>query len=172
MHAFDKQLKETIFVKNSDLKKVFFSTLLIVTFCSCGKIDLFEKQVQIPAQKWFYNDVPEFTFHIEDTTSLYNIYVVLRHTDLYGFNNVWMRIGSRAPGDSMTFQNLNIRLASGASWKGTGMDDIYEIRELISPGPVSFNRTGDYHFTIAQIMRENPLLYILNVGVRVEKIPN
>ena len=159
-------------MKNPDLKKVLFFTLLIATFCSCGKIDLYEKQVQIPAQKWFYNDVPEFNFQIEDTTSLYNIYVVLRHTDLYGFNNVWLRIGSQAPGDSMSYQNLNIRLASGSSWKGTGMDDIYEIREMISPGPVSFNKTGDYHFKIAQIMRENPLRYILNVGLRVEKIPD
>lgn len=159
-------------MKNSDLKKVLFFTLLIATFCSCGKIDLYEKQVQIPAQKWFYNNIPEFTFHIEDTASLYNIYVVLRHTDLYGFNNIWLRVGSQAPGDTITLQNLNIRLATGSSWKGTGMDDIYEIRELISPGPVAFNKKGDYHFTIAQIMRENPLRYILNVGIRVEKVPN
>lgn len=165
-------LKETIFVKNSDLKKVIFITLIITTFCSCGKIDLFEKQVQIPSQKWFYNDVPEFTFQINDTNSLYNIYVVLRHTDLYNYNNLWIRMGSKAPGDSMSYQNLNIRLADGQSWKGTGMDDIYEVRELISPGPVSFKKSGDYTFTIAQIMRENPLMYILNVGLRVEKIPN
>ena len=166
------RLKETIFVKNSDLKKVFLFSLFITTFCSCGKIDLFEKQSRIPAQNWFYNNVPEFTFQINDTASLYNIYVVLRHTDLYNYNNVWLRIGSKAPGDSMTYQNLNIRLSAGTSWKGTGMDDIYEIRELISPGPVSFNKPGDYTFNIAQIMRENPLKYILNVGLRVEKIPN
>jgi gliding motility-associated lipoprotein GldH len=168
----EMRLKETIFVKNSDLKKVFLFSLLITTFCSCGKIDLFEKQSRIPAQNWFYNNVPEFTFQINDTASLYNIYVVLRHTDLYNYNNVWLRIGSKAPGDSMTYQNLNIRLSTGTSWKGTGMDDIYEIRELISPGPVSFNKPGDYTFNIAQIMRENPLKYILNVGLRVEKIPN
>ena len=159
-------------MKNSDLKKVIFIALLITTICSCGKIDLYEKQAQIPAQKWFYNNVPEFTFQIEDTASLYNIYVVLRHTDLYGFNNVWLRVGSQAPGDSISYQNLNLRLATGTSWKGTGMDDIYEIREMISPGPVSFNKTGDYHFTIAQIMRENPLRYIMNVGLRVEKVPD
>ncbi|MEO6683831.1 MAG: gliding motility lipoprotein GldH [Ginsengibacter sp.] len=154
------------------MKKAFFISLLIATFCSCGKIDLYEKQAQIPSQKWFYNNVPEFSFHISDTASLYNIYVVLMHTDLYGYNNIWLRVGSRAPEDSMSFQNLNIRLTEGASWKGTGMDNIYEIRELISPGPVSFNKLGDYDFTIAQIMRENPLNYILNVGLRIEKIPN
>ena len=159
-------------MKNFDLKKVLFIALLVATSSSCGKIDLYEKQVQIPAQKWFYNDVPEFTFQIEDTSALYNIYVVLRHTDLYSFNNVWLRIGSQAPADSMSYQNLNIRLATGSSWKGTGMDDIYEIREMISPGPVSFNKIGDYHFNIAQIMRENPLRYIMNVGLRIEKVPN
>lgn len=152
------------------MKKILLIILSAWTLYSCGKIDLYEKQVQIPAQKWSYNLVPEFTFQIDDTASAYNIYVVLRHTDLYGYNNVWLRVGSQAPDDSMTYQNINIRLSKGDSWKGTGMDDIYEVRELISPGPVTFSKAGQYNFSIAQIMREDPLRYIMNVGLRVEKI--
>ena len=49
------------------------------------------------------------------------------------------------------------------------MDDIYELRKNITPGPVSFKRPGNYIFAIAQIMRENPLLHIMDVGIRVEK---
>lgn len=159
-------------MKKNPLKNILFIVGLLSGLSSCGKIDLFEKQVQIPSQEWFYNNVPEFTFQIEDTSALYNIYLVLRHTDLYAYNNIWLRIGSRAPADSLTYQNLNLRLVEGAAWKGTGMDDIFETRELISPGPVSFNKVGEYHFTVAQIMRENPLKYIMNVGLRVEKIPH
>ena len=154
------------------MKNILFIVVLVVGLVSCGKIDLFEKQAQIPSQEWLYNYIPEFDFYIEDTAALYNIYLVLRHTDLYAYNNIWVRIGSRAPEDSVTYQNLNIRLVEGASWKGVGMDNIFETRELISPGPVSFGKTGNYHFSIAQIMRENPLNYIMNVGLRVEKIPH
>jgi hypothetical protein len=50
------------------------------------------------------------------------------------------------------------------------MEDIYEVRKNISPAPFSFKRSGDYTFSIAQIMRENPLSNILSVGIRVEKV--
>ena len=151
--------------------KLSLLILLSLFIFSCGKIDLFEKQAQIPSQQWFYNNVPQFTFHIEDTTSHYNIYLVLRHTDLYNYNNIWLRLGSKAPGDSMKFQNINLKLASDAKgWEGVGMDDIFEVRKNITPGPVSFKTAGDYTFSIAQIMRDNPLKYIMNVGLRVEKV--
>lgn len=138
---------------------------------SCAKIDLFEKHAKIPSQQWFYNNSPEFTFQITDTTALYNIYIVLRHTDGYNYNNIWLRLGSRAPGDTMHFQNINLTLASDAhGWDGTGAGDIFEVRKNITPGPVPFSKPGIYTFTISQIMRENPLSHILNIGLRVEKV--
>ena len=153
------------------MKKFFFILTLSVCFASCIKIDLFEKQSQIPSQQWYYNNVPQFTFNIEDTSSLYNVYIVLRHTDLYEYNNIWLRVGSTAPSDTIHYQNINLKLASDSKgWEGVGMDDIFEVRKIISPGPLSFKKSGDYSFSVAQIMRENPLNYILNVGIRVEKV--
>lgn len=138
---------------------------------SCIKVNLFEKQASIPSQQWYYSYVPEFTFHIDDTSSLYNVYIVLRHTDLYNYNNVWLRVGSNSPSDSMHYQNLNLVLANDSKgWDGIGMDDIFEVRKNISAGPLTFKKPGDYTFSIAQVMRENPLKYILDIGVRVEKV--
>lgn len=136
----------------------------------CIHINMFERQAAIPAQEWKYDFTPQFNFEIKDTTSRFLIYVTIRHTDLYQFNNLWLKVGSRAPGDSMRYQNINLQLATKDSWEGTGMDDIYEVRKLISPGPVSFRKAGDYVFTISQIMRENPLKFILNAGIRIEKV--
>jgi gliding motility-associated lipoprotein GldH len=153
--------------------KIFLSILIIpLIFASCIKINLFEKQAAIPSQQWFYTDVPSFTFHISDTASLYNVYIILRHTDLYNYNNIWLRIGSDAPGDSIIhYQNINLPLAVDSKrWAGTGIDDIFEVRKNISAGPLYFKKPGNYTFSVAQIMRENPLKYILNVGVRVEKV--
>ena len=153
------------------MKKIFLISLLSLFFASCIKIDLYEKQAAIPSQQWFYTNVPQFTFHINDTTSLYNVYVILRHTDLYEYNNIWLRIGLKTPSDSFNYQNVNLSLATDAKgWEGTGMDDIYEVRKSISASPFSFKSSGDYTFSIAQIMRENPLDHILNVGLRIEKV--
>jgi len=47
------------------------------------------------------------------------------------------------------------------------MDDIYEHRiELTKPIRM---KAGIYHFKIEQIMREDPLENVMNVGLRVEK---
>lgn len=146
-------------------------SFLSVFFASCIKIDLFEKQATIPSQQWFYTDVPQFTFHIDDTTSLYNVYVIVRHTDLYEYNNLWLRIGLKTPSDSFNYQNVNLILANDAKgWEGTGMNDIYEVRKSISAAPFSFKTAGNYTFSITQTMRENPLKNILNIGLRIEKI--
>jgi gliding motility-associated lipoprotein GldH len=163
--------KTNYFCTMFSLKKIILLSWLPVLFISCIRINLFEKQSPIPSQQWYYNQVPEFTFHIDDTASLYNIYIVLRHTDLYKYSNIWLRVGSSAPLDSMQYQNINLVLATDAKgWDGTGMDDIFEVRKNISGAPVSFRKSGDYTFSIAQIMRENPLNYVLNVGIRVEKV--
>ncbi len=144
--------------------------LFILFFGSCVSIDEFEKNAKIPSQQWYYKNVPEFTFHVSDTIALYNIYLTLRHTDKYNYNNIWLRLGITRPGDSATFQNANLILANDATgWEGSGLNDIFEVRKLISRGPVPFNRPGDYTISVAHIMRENPLENILNVGIRIEK---
>jgi gliding motility-associated lipoprotein GldH len=153
------------------LKKLLFIIFVSAIFVSCIKINLFEKQAVIPSQQWFYDDVPQFSFHIDDTTSLYNVYIVLRHTDLYQYNNIWLRVSLKTPKDSINVQNINVVLGTDSKgWEGTGMGDIFEVRKNISAAPFSFKTAGDYTFSVGQIMRENPLNYILNVGIMVEKV--
>lgn len=78
---------------------------------------------------------------------------------------------SVAPGDSnSTSQQFDLPLASQTGWTGTGMDDIFEHRILLYKQPVKFRRQGDYTVTLEQVMRENPLEEILNVGIRLEKV--
>ncbi|MEO7800470.1 MAG: gliding motility lipoprotein GldH [Ginsengibacter sp.] len=149
---------------------ILFTGLSAFTY-GCSPIDVFEKTATIPKQDWYYNDQPSFSFDISDTASAYNIFITLRHSDAYKFNNIWLKIGSIAPGDSIHYQNLELQLASDArGWEGNGMDDIFEVRKNITPGPVHFRSAGKYTFTVAQIMRQNPLKNIFNVGIRVEKI--
>jgi gliding motility-associated lipoprotein GldH len=94
----------------------------------------------------------------------------LRHSDAYLYNNIWIKGTVREPGDSAArSQNYDLTLATNdKGWLGSGMDDIYEHRVLIQP-ETRFTRPGTYSFTLEQIMRDDPLPYVLNVGVRVEK---
>jgi gliding motility-associated lipoprotein GldH len=145
---------------------------VIIALSSCGTIDVFEKNVNIPDHEWSSDFKPEIEFEITDTTSYYNIFVVLRHTNAYRYNNIWMNIYTQIPGDSAHRERVDLRLATDdKGWLGSGMDDIFEHRILINRGtPLRFIRSGLYKFRLEHIMREEPLQHVMNVGIRVEKV--
>jgi len=132
---------------------------------------VFEKNVAVPGQEWESSFKPEIVFGIQDTSSLYNIYFVLRHTEAYSFNNIWISATVHQPGDTgVKTLRYDLTLATNdKGWMGAAMDDIYENRILIQP-QTKFRRPGEYHFTIEQIMRQDPLKNVLNVGIRLEKV--
>jgi len=162
-----------IFVKIFALKKSFlFFIFHLLFFISCvPAIDVFEKDIIIPKQQWQSDFQPQVDFTIQDTSSLYNIYLVLRHTDAYDYNNIWIKASVQQPGDaSPRSQQYNVTLATNnKGWLGTGMDDIYQQMVLIQP-QTKFSKAGNYHFTLQQIMREDPLLHVLSAGLRIEKV--
>jgi len=146
--------------------------LLISYFIfSCTTIDLYEKSVAIPGHAWKSSFKPSFRFTIKDTSSLYQLFLVLRHNDKYNFNNIYINLYAQLPGnDSVKKIRRDLTLATNdKGWLGSGMDDIYEHRiPLGDPEPL---KAGNYTFSIEQIMREDPLDNILNIGLRIEKKP-
>ena len=153
-------------------KPLLIASLVFVSFITaCETIDVFEKNVSIPNHEWSSAYQPEIAFEISDTTSFYNIYVVLRHTDAYRYKNIWMNIYTQVPGDTLLKQRLDLLLAADdKGWLGSGMDDIFEHRVRITGEPQKLTRPGLYKFRLEQIMREEPLQYVMNVGIRVEKV--
>jgi len=152
------------------LKKIL---LLLITGCfllsACTTVDVFEKNITIPRHEWSNSFKPEIIFDIKDTLSPYNIFTVIRHSDAYRYKNLWMNIYIQSPGDTVKKQKLDLKLATDdKGWLGSGMDDIYEHRILITDKPVAL-KAGTYRFKLENIMREDPLEHVMNVGIRVEK---
>lgn len=166
-----------IFVKTESLKET--RTILLLAFysllaaSSCQTIDLYEKTASIPGHSWKSSFKPTFTFTIKDTASAYQLYVTIRHKDRYNFNNIYINLTTKQPGrDSAQTARYDLRLGTDESgWLGTGMDDIYDHRVPLTPVGTDFRfrEPGEYHFTIEQVMREDPLENVMNVGLRIEK---
>ena len=151
-----------------------FSFLLCSAWLSCTPPSgVFEKDIALPNQQWESGFKPSFSFNIsdQDTAFRYNVYIVLRHTDAYDFNNIWIRGTVKLPGDSASHSDrYDLPLATNEKgWLGTGMEDVYEQRVWVQQS-TKFNHPGTYSFTLEQIMREDPLKHVLNVGVRVERV--
>ncbi len=146
---------------------IFIASVLLQ---SCLQTGLYEKHVTLKDHAWSSNYTPAISFDITDTASAYNIFFVVRHTDAFAFNNLWVRIKSKSPGDSaFSSQQFDLPLATQNKWTGTGMDDIFEHRILLFRRPLKFSKPGEYKFVLEHIMRQNPLLEVMNVGIRLEK---
>ena len=149
---------------------LFLVSCFLLFFASCKQVELYERLQNIPGAEWKGDHKPVFAFNIADTISLYNVYITVRHTNSYAYNNIWLETSLLKPGDSVLTQKVDLPLAGPEGWLGTGMDDIFERRIKITPEPYQFKRSGQIAFTLKQAMRQDPLPGIMQVGVRVEKI--
>lgn len=147
---------------------------LVWLLTACTQNDLYEKTAAIPGHAWQSSFKPAFTFTIKDTAAAYRPYLILRHSDKYGFKNIYVKITMISPaGDTLNKgqQPIDLSLADDQNgWKGDGMDDIYEHRVKLSNEAVSFHQKGNYTFIVQQVMRENPLPHVFDAGIRIEKV--
>lgn len=143
----------------------------ILLFNACTTTGVFEKNIPIPGYKWENSFQPVINVDIADTTSSYNVYIVLRHTNKYQYNNIWVNAKVKGPGsEQWKSGQYDLLLATNdKGWLGSGMDDIFEHRILIQQ--IRFLKPGKYEYSIQQIMREDPLPEVMNVGLRIEKAP-
>lgn len=158
MAAFDKLIGLSIGI------------LLMMGNTGCKQVELYERLQHIPGAAWRYNYQPVFTFNIKDTTSLYDIYITIRHTNSYAYSNIWLESSLQLPQDSMHTQKLNLILADNERWLGVGMDDIFMHRIKVTSRPQKLSRAGQITLSLKQVMRQDPLPGIMQVGVRVEKV--
>lgn len=155
-------------IQNSKFKIAI--CLLLIAFISCKQLDVYEKSTTIPQYQWQSNFKATGEVSIADTATAYNMYIVLRHTDAYKYNNIWLNVSVQAKADTVVNQKLDINLATDATgWEGVAMNDIWEVRKRITAVPFKFKQKTNYQFSIAQVMRDNPLLNIMSAGIRVEK---
>jgi len=141
-------------------------------FAGCLPSPYFQSQQPVPQNAWSYSFRPSFTFDITDTTANYQPYFIIRHTQAYPYNNIWMWVYVKSPGDSAVRKSrINIALSEQTGkWLGRGMGEIFEQRMRVSlSDSFNFSRKGTYKISLEQNMRINPLPEVLNVGFRLEK---
>jgi gliding motility-associated lipoprotein GldH len=149
-------------------KNFFLATVVgVIISASCTQTNVFENNTTIPGNAWKNSFAIKGSFTVTDTLAPYKTFIVLRHTDAYKYSNIWLNLGLQAPGDSMRYSKINIELGTDAGgWMGTGMNDIWELRQLIL---VPLKKAGSYNYSITQIMRDDPLPAVMSAGLRVEK---
>lgn len=149
------------------------SLLLLAGFTSsCDPNRVYEENKDIPDYQWKYDNIVEFPISIKDTSSLYNIYVNVRHTHFYPYRNLWLKVHTKFPEGKQMEKRVDIELANKeGKWYSNCAGDICDYQVAIQENAY-FNQKGTYKIELEQNMRQNPLPGIMDMGIRVEKTGN
>ncbi|MBC7425432.1 MAG: gliding motility lipoprotein GldH [Bacteroidia bacterium] len=151
------------------MKNVIKLLFIALAFAGCNENRIFDAQVKISEKGWNYERVPEFKFNITDTKSYYNIFLNLRNSEDYQYENIYLLVHLRNPDGRVQTQLVNVSLAdeTGKS-RGSGMGDVqtYQLPLLKSK---AFDKQGEYTIALEQSMRDSSLKSVMDVGVMIKK---
>lgn len=145
-----------------------FIGIVSLGWLSCTTLDVYEKHQFFSSHQWDSRDTVSVQFEITDTTQPYRISLVLRHENAYAYKNIWIETDFHTP-DSAYQVLREFILADNMRWLGNRVDDIAEHRIRYNDQPL-YLKKGTYRFRLKQVMREDPLRYIMMAGIRVEKV--
>ena len=110
-----------------------------------------------------------FNVPVSDTVNKYNIYITIRNTSSYNFNNLYLFIDINSPMKIVERDTMECILADAdGKWLGKGLGDIWDNKILFKRN-VKFQKPGVYEFTLNQAMRVDSLLMITDAGLSIEK---
>lgn len=138
-------------------------------FLSCDKQLIYNEFISIDNQSWEWDSPVDFSFQIDDTTTVHNIYLYVRHTVEYPVSNLYMFVDLEGPSGQALNDTINFILAKkSGEWIGNGISKTREIGYLYRKNTV-FPEKGKYQISIEQAMRISELP-VRDVGVRIEKL--
>jgi gliding motility-associated lipoprotein GldH len=147
---------------------VILISAIILVACTSNEVYFSYKS---PNEKgWSKDSLLNFDVSISDTLSNYNVFVNIRNTHEYSYQNLWIFINKISPDKSMAKDSIELFLADKrGNWLGSGVGSILEMPVLYQQ-KMHFKKAGIYHYQILQGMRDEQLKGIHDVGIRIEKI--
>jgi len=152
--------------------KLSFIAIIFITISlfSCDRNKVYEEYVEIENNVWSNKNIVKFEFEVEDTSSLHNVYINVRHASLYQYNNLWLFVTSSAPNGTKETDTVECVLIDKENkWIGEGLGDIWDV-QIPWKSNVRFNHTGTYRVQFEQAMRVDELPGIMDMGLRVEEV--
>ena len=138
-------------------------------FASCGPNYVYENTIDCPEQGWSFQDKLEATFEVTDSTTIYNLHLILNHSTEFSYQNFYTQVHTTFPNGEQLSEQLSLELAGKAGvWLGDCGGSSCELDIPIQQG-VFFNQIGTYHISIEQFSRQDPLKGILGIGFALEE---
>lgn len=150
-----------------NIKKLI--VVLAVLLMGCGPSIVYEQQEAVEATGWEAENKKDFRFEISDTSKLYNIAIIVKHSELYPYANLWCFTEITAPNSAVLIDTVNLQLADHTGeWYGKKFMSTFSVMHPFKQG-IKFVKPGNYYFSVQQGMRYQKLKQIEAIGVRVSE---
>jgi gliding motility-associated lipoprotein GldH len=158
---------------NLILKQFIFNILIfliISSFYACDKNSVYNENKTIEKGIWNNKNKIKFEINIKDTVSFNNVYINIRNAGAYSFSNLFLFVNTIFPDKKFARDTVECILAdANGKWLGNGLGDIWDNQILFKKG-VRFPMSGTYIIELEQAMRVENLPFIMDVGIKIEKI--
>lgn len=153
-------------MKTKTLGAILISFFLV----SCTQNDVYLKYQAIVPQGWSKDSIYTFDIPISDVKSSYNVYVNIRNRGEYPYQNVWLFLTKTSPNKEQAKDTVECYLADQrGKWLGSGVGSVYDMPVLYEQN-IHFKTLGTYQYKIGHGMRDDMLIGINDIGMRVEKV--
>ena len=131
---------------------------LVVGFVSCQNENKKEVYHSFNNNTWNTDSIVSFELDNIDTTSSHDLYLMVRHTTNFKFQNLFLFTNFENQQDTL---ELFLSEKSGR-WLGKGFGEIKELKVRIKEN-VNFKENQDQIFSVEQAMRYEDLEKIINL---------
>lgn len=147
------------------MKKVVLLVLISVLWLGCQRGVVYNEFQQLPAQGWEADSALQFVPTLTDTLGSYQMQIIVRHTDRYAYQNLWLFVDVQKDSILLHRDTIESYLANErGEWYGSGMSKmtlpLLYMENIALPA-------GEYKITVQQGMREEQLRGITDVGLKV-----
>ncbi|MBT8256873.1 MAG: gliding motility lipoprotein GldH [Bacteroidia bacterium] len=145
---------------------------------SCDSDLVFDEYKSVDGA-WDKDDSIEFKIMPPDTLNPYNLFINLRNTNDYKYNNLFLIVEMNYPNGKIKKDTLEYRMTTPeGEFLGAGFTDVKENKLWYSQAEI-FDESGEYIVKINHAMRETgavngieKLEGIIDVGFRIERPKN
>ena len=131
--------------------------ILAIVLSSCDSNQVFDEYKSVP-DEWQKDSIISFKVNPPDSIQNYNLFVNIRNTNAYKFNNLFLIVEMEYPHGKTLKDTLEYQMAKpNGELLGGGFTDIKE-NKLWYKGydePFVFEEIGDYTISIQHAMRNN-----------------
>lgn len=153
-----------------------FVAVVMGVICSACDSNTVWSDTQSIAGTWDKQEAVIFTVPSLDSLKNYNVFINLRNTNDYPFNNLFLIAAIEFPHGKTITDTLEYKMAyPNGEWMGEGIGSVKENKLLLREN-IQFSEFGNYNIILTQAVRNNgetegvsQLPGITDVGISIEK---